>query len=59
MDCLQGAFPDYYLAVPENLQVSQAFFGNTEILSLSNNKMTLLKLPQLQDTYNTEIYGIE
>ena len=59
VDCLQGAFPDYYLPVPENLQVSQALFGNTEILSLGNNKMMLLKLPQLQDTYNTGIYGID
>ena len=59
VDCLQGAFPDYYLPVPGNVKVSQAFFGYTEILSLSNNKMTLLKLPQMQATYDTEIYGID
>ena len=58
-DCLHGAFPDYYLPVPENIQVSQAFFGNMEVLSLSNNKMMLIKLPQLQDTYDTEIYRID
>ena len=56
---MHGAFPDYYLPVSENIQVSQAFFGNTEVLSLSNNKMTLIKLPQLQDTYDTDFYGID
>ena len=25
-DCLQGAFPDYYLPIPESLQISQVFF---------------------------------
>ena len=44
--------------MPENIQVSQVFIGNTEVLSLSNNKMMLIKLPQLRDTYDTEIYGI-
>ena len=58
-DCLQGAFTDYYLPVPEALQASQTFYRNTEILSLNNNKMTLLQLPQLLNTYATDIYGID
>ena len=44
--------------MPENIQVSQAFFSNTKVLSLNYNKITLIKLPQLWDTYDTEIYGI-
>ena len=31
-DCLEGAFPDYYLPVPGNVQVSQAFLDNTGLI---------------------------
>ena len=34
-------------------------FHNTEVISVKSNQMSLLKLPQLQCDYGTEIYSID
>ena len=59
IDCLEGVYHDYYLPVTGNIQISQAFYDNIEVISLASNAMTLLSLPELSVQFGTPIYGID
>ena len=54
----EGFYHDYYLAVTGNVQISQAFYDNIEVISLASNVMTLLSLPELSVQFDTPIYRI-
>ena len=53
------AYPDLFLPVAENHQVSDQFCGYSESLSSDNNPMVLVELNCLSYRYGTPIYAID
>ena len=58
-DHLEGVDYNYYLLVTEDITISKAFYANNEVLSLANNFITLMTLPELLVQYDTPIYRVD
>ena len=53
------AYPDLFLPVTENHQISDQFCGYFDSLSADNNPMVLVELNSLSYWYGTSIYAID
>ena len=55
----QDSYPDLYLPVQENFQISEVFYGYSDSLSLDNNPMVLVELKDLAHRYGTPVYAVD
>ena len=53
------AYPDLFLPVAENHQISDRLCGYLDSLSADNNPMVLVELNSLSYQYGTSIYAID
>ena len=53
------AYPNLFLPVAENHQISDQFCGYLDSLSADNNPMVLVELNSLSYQYGTSIYAID
>ena len=53
------AYPNLFLPVAENHQISDRFCGYSDSLSTDNNPMVLVELNSLSYRYGTSIYAID
>ena len=55
----QDSYPDLYLPVQGNFQISEVFYGYSDSLSLDNNPMVLVELKDLANQYGTPVYAVD
>ena len=55
----KGTYPDQFLPVAKNHQISDGFCGYLDSLSADNNPMVLVELSSLSYWYGTSIYAID
>ena len=56
---MKDIYPDLYLPVIENYQISDTFYGYLDSLSTDNNPMVLVELKGLSYQYGTSIYAVD
>ena len=56
---IKDKYPDLYLPVTENYEISNKFYGYTDSMSTDNNLMILVELTGLSYRYGTTIYAVD
>ena len=56
---MKDIYPDLYLPVVENYQISDTFYGYLDSLSTDNNPMVMVELKGLSYQYGTSIYAVD
>ena len=55
----KDSYPDLYLPVVENYNISDKFYGYSDSLSVDNNPVVLVELKGLYYLYGTSIYAVD
>ena len=58
-DIYYGIYPDFQLPLPDRLQISNLFAGNTHLVSNTNSPMSILCIPNLKKMYGTMDFAID
>ena len=58
-DIYYGIYPDFQLPLPDRLQISNLFAGNTHLVSNTNSPMSILCTPSLKKMYGTTDFAID
>ena len=58
-DKIGDQYPDLYLPVTQNYQISNRFYGYMASVSADNNPMILVELTELSYRYGTTIYAVD
>ena len=58
-DIYHGVYPDFQLALPNRLHISDLSVGNTCLISNTNSPMSILRIPSLKKMYGTVEFAID
>ena len=58
-DIYYGIYPDFQLPLPDRLEISNLFAGNTCLISNANSPMSILCIPSLEKMYGTMDFAID
>ena len=56
---MKDLHPDLYLPVEGNCKISEAFYANSDSLSLDNNPVVLVELKDFVHRYGTPVYSVD